>query len=292
MPSRTSVYAGSSGILWNAHSRREIRAEAATSVRTCVVARKSQTNKGTRPIQVPSFFLAPPANDPGHLPVGLGDREHCKTLMPRRIGAAPGTAPGGRYRPTPPPAPPGATSRPYPQSALRQGPCHRSAGHGRRSRVASPDTPDSPDNLGTNSLDRTILLEYTCTDFSVGVTHRRPTNGSPRLPGATPMPPAAPDGPRFLILPTRGLRTSDPGTSAATAEFLQNLGATPAGAGQAFAQAFGKRVKPEFKVVDSIHPDGTKLVSMSLERPRRPPPPRGRWSPFTRREAGWSEGPG
>ena len=65
---------------------------------------------------------------------------------------------------------------------------------------------------------------------------------------------------RFVVLPTRGLRATAPTSSAALGPFLTRLGdVRSATAAKTFVASAGLRMKPDFKVLDSIHEDGAKL---------------------------------
>ncbi|MSR58642.1 MAG: peptidase S8/S53 subtilisin kexin sedolisin [Planctomycetaceae bacterium] len=71
---------------------------------------------------------------------------------------------------------------------------------------------------------------------------------------------------QFVVLPTRGLQASAPTSSASLAPFLMRMSlATTATAARSFAASAGLAVTPAFRVLDSIHEDGAKLVEMTPE---------------------------
>jgi subtilisin len=75
--------------------------------------------------------------------------------------------------------------------------------------------------------------------------------------------PAAPVQ-QFVVLPTRGLRATAATSSPALAPFLIDFGtAQTAAAAKSFVTSANLKVKPAFRVLDSIHEDGAKLVEMS-----------------------------
>ena len=69
---------------------------------------------------------------------------------------------------------------------------------------------------------------------------------------------------QFVVLPTRGLRATASTSAAALAPFLMELNsARTATAARSFVAAADVKMKSDFKVLDSIHEDGAKLVEMS-----------------------------
>jgi subtilisin len=71
---------------------------------------------------------------------------------------------------------------------------------------------------------------------------------------------------RFVVLPTRGLQATTPTSSPALGEFLAALnGARSFAAAKILVARSRLKMKPDFKVVDSIHEDGAKLVEMSAD---------------------------
>src|SRR5262245_22605090 len=75
--------------------------------------------------------------------------------------------------------------------------------------------------------------------------------------------PAAPVQ-QFVVLPTRGLRATAATSSPALAPFLVEFStAQTAAAARSFVASANLNVKPAFRVLDSIHEDGAKLVEMS-----------------------------
>jgi subtilisin len=71
---------------------------------------------------------------------------------------------------------------------------------------------------------------------------------------------------QFVILPTRGLRATQPTSSSALATFLPELASVRTfAAAKSFVTHADLQVKPNFKVLDSIHEDGAKLVEMTAD---------------------------
>jgi subtilisin len=71
---------------------------------------------------------------------------------------------------------------------------------------------------------------------------------------------------QFVVLPTRGLQAPP---SSNLARFLSNLdSARTVVSTKSFLASAGMRTEPDFKVVDSIHEDGAKLVEMTPDRAR------------------------
>lgn len=71
---------------------------------------------------------------------------------------------------------------------------------------------------------------------------------------------------QFIVLPTRGLRATVPTSSAALGPFLVGLNeARTVAAARNFVASAGLKMKPDFKIIDSIHEDGAKLVEMTAD---------------------------
>jgi subtilisin len=71
---------------------------------------------------------------------------------------------------------------------------------------------------------------------------------------------------QFVILPTRGLRATQPTSSPNLTPFLAELATVrTVAAARSFVASEGLRVKPDFKILDSIHEDGAKLVEMTAD---------------------------
>jgi len=69
---------------------------------------------------------------------------------------------------------------------------------------------------------------------------------------------------QFVILPTRGLRATASTSSLGLSSFLVNLSQVhSASTARSFAAAAGLKVTAGFKLLDSIHEDGAKLVEMT-----------------------------
>jgi len=76
----------------------------------------------------------------------------------------------------------------------------------------------------------------------------------------------APRPQQFVVLPTRGLRATTATSSAALASFLVGLTAVHSvAAAKSFVASAGLKMKADFKVLDSIHEDGAKLVEMTAD---------------------------
>lgn len=71
---------------------------------------------------------------------------------------------------------------------------------------------------------------------------------------------------QFVILPTRGLRAVQPTSSAALTPFLAEMASVrTVAAARSFVANESLAMKPNFKVLDSIHEDGAKLVEMTTD---------------------------
>jgi subtilisin len=71
---------------------------------------------------------------------------------------------------------------------------------------------------------------------------------------------------QFVVLPTRGLRAEASTSSAALGPFLAKLNeARSAASVKSFVSSAGLRMKPDFKVLDSIRDDGAKLLEMTAD---------------------------
>ncbi|HEY7427867.1 MAG TPA: S8 family serine peptidase [Gemmataceae bacterium] len=71
---------------------------------------------------------------------------------------------------------------------------------------------------------------------------------------------------QYVVLPTRGLRATSPTSSEALAPFLVDLNAVQSfAAARSFVASAGLEMKANFKVLDSIHEDGAKLVEMTAD---------------------------
>ncbi len=71
---------------------------------------------------------------------------------------------------------------------------------------------------------------------------------------------------QYVVLPTRGLRAASATSGAGLGAFLARLNeARSAPTVKTFAASAGFKVGPAFKVLDSIHDDGAKLVEMTAD---------------------------
>ncbi len=71
---------------------------------------------------------------------------------------------------------------------------------------------------------------------------------------------------RFIVLPTRGLRATTPTSSSTLGSFLSELGAvTSFTSAKSFVLKEGMKMAHDFKILDSIHEDGAKLVEMTSD---------------------------
>jgi subtilisin family serine protease len=71
---------------------------------------------------------------------------------------------------------------------------------------------------------------------------------------------------QFVVLPTRGLHATAATSGAALGTFLADLGQARSAAGvRSFVAAAGLKMKPDFKVLDSIRDNGAKLVEMTAD---------------------------
>ena len=71
---------------------------------------------------------------------------------------------------------------------------------------------------------------------------------------------------QFVVLPTRGLRSTTPTSGAGLGNFLASFNSVRSlSAAKSFVANAGLKMKPDFKVLDSIHEDGAKLVEMTAD---------------------------
>jgi subtilisin family serine protease len=71
---------------------------------------------------------------------------------------------------------------------------------------------------------------------------------------------------QFVVLPTHGLRATAPTSSKTLGPFLTGLGGVVSlTTAKSFVASAGLRMEPDFKVLDSIHEDGAKLVEMTAD---------------------------
>ncbi len=71
---------------------------------------------------------------------------------------------------------------------------------------------------------------------------------------------------QFIVLPTRGLQATTPTSSSTLGPFLRQLNKVHSLAtAKSLVASAGLQMKPDFKVLDSIHEDGAKLVEMTAD---------------------------
>jgi subtilisin family serine protease len=71
---------------------------------------------------------------------------------------------------------------------------------------------------------------------------------------------------QYVVLPTRGLRATSATSGTSLAPFLRGLASVETfTAAKSFVASAGLKMKPDFKVLDSIHDDGAKLVEMTAD---------------------------
>jgi subtilisin len=80
------------------------------------------------------------------------------------------------------------------------------------------------------------------------------------------MPKSANQPQQFVILPTRGLQATPTTSAAGLGNFLMKLNdVTSFSAAKSFVAKTGVKMKADFKVLDSIHENGAKLVEMTAD---------------------------